>query len=61
MRKLQDRIASSGILISLSGITLKADGITNAHSEVLNALTKDGIRILFIKRENILLFKTTTD
>ena len=59
IRKLQDRGVSTGILISLSGITGEADGLNNAHSEIINALVRDGIRILVIKREDILAFQTT--
>lgn len=61
VRKLQDRIATSGILISLNGITGEADGVSNAHSEIINALTRDGIRILVIKRADILAFQDTDD
>lgn len=61
IRKLQDRGVSTGILISLSGITGEANGINNAHSEIINALVRDGIRILVIKREDILAFQTTND
>ena len=61
VRKLQDRIASSGILIALSGITGEADGVNNGHSEILSALVRDGIRILVIKRADILSFQTTDD
>lgn len=61
IRKLQDRFTTSGILISLSGITGEADGVNNAHSEIINALTRDGIRILVIKRDDILGFQTTDD
>ncbi len=61
VRKLQDRFVSSGILISLSGITGENDGDSNAHSEIKNALIRDGIRILVINREDILSFKKTDD
>lgn len=61
IRKLQDRFVHSGILISLSGITGINDGVSNAHSEILNALTRDGIRILVITREDILSVQTTQD
>jgi predicted Mrr-cat superfamily restriction endonuclease len=61
VRKLQDRISTSGILIALSGITGEADGINNAHSEILSAVVRDGIRILVIKRDDILSFLTTDD
>ncbi|MCX6219904.1 MAG: restriction endonuclease [Bacteroidia bacterium] len=61
VRKLQDRIATSGILITLSGITGEADGESNAHSEIIIALIRDGIRILVIRRADILGFQTTDD
>ncbi len=61
VRKLQDRFATTGILISLSGITGRADGVSSAHSEILNALTRDNIRILVITREDILNFQNTND
>lgn len=61
VRKLQDRFATIGILISLSGITGTGDGVSNAHSEIINALTRDNIRILVIRREDILAFQTTDD
>ncbi len=61
IRKLQDRFATTGILISLSGITGERDSVSNAHSEIINALTRDNIRILVIKREDILAFKNTDD
>ncbi len=59
VRKLQDRGVTTGILISLSGITGVVDGASNAHSEILNALVRDGIRILVIKRDDILALKTS--
>ena len=61
VRKLQDRNATSGILISLSGITGEANGVNNAHSEISNALVRDGIRILVIRRDDILDFQNTND
>lgn len=61
VRKLQDRGATTGILISLSGITGEADGQSNAHSEIINSLLRDKIRILVIKREDILSFQNTND
>lgn len=61
VRKLQDRIATSGILISLNGITGEADGVNNAHSEIINALIRDKIRILVIRRADILAFQETDD
>lgn len=61
VRKLQDRVATTGVLISLSGITGEADGVNNAHSEIINALVRDGIRILVIRRADILAFQETSD
>ena len=61
VRKLQDRIATSGILITLSGITGEADGNNNAQSEIINALLRDGIRILVIRKTDIINFQTTDD
>lgn len=59
--KLQDHGVKNGVLISLSGITGEADGISNAHSEILSALNKDGTKVLVVKREDILSFSTTDD
>ncbi|MCK4604710.1 MAG: restriction endonuclease [Deltaproteobacteria bacterium] len=61
VRKLQDRGISYGILVSLSGITGQADGHSNAHSEVLSALTRDGIKILLIDRQELLSLANTDD
>jgi len=61
VRKLQDRGVSSGVLITLSGITGEGDGVNNAHSEILNALIRDKIKVLVIKREDILTFQSTDD
>ena len=59
--KLQDRGVKTGVLISLSGITGETDGQSNAHSEIINAINRDGTKILVIKRDNILNFSTTND
>ena len=61
VRKLQDRGSTYGILIALSGITGEADGVSNAHSEILLALVRDKIRILAIAREEILSLSHTDD
>jgi hypothetical protein len=61
VRKLQDRVATSGIIISLNGVTGQGSGVDNAHSEILNALVRDKIRVLVIKREDILAFQDTSD
>lgn len=59
--KLQDRGVKTGVLISLSGITGEANGRSNAHSEILNAITRDGIKVLVINRDEILSFSNTGD
>ena len=59
VRKLQDRGAFCGVLTSLSGITGFQDGVSNAHSEVLSALTRDGIKILVVTRQEILELQNT--
>jgi hypothetical protein len=61
VRKLQDRGANYGILIALNGITGVRDGVSNAHSEVLSALIRDRIKILIIKRDEILALSITDD
>ena len=61
VRKLQDRGVRYGVLVSLSGITGQADGLNNAHSEVLSALTRDGIKILLIDRQELLSLSNTDD
>jgi hypothetical protein len=59
--KLQDRGVKTGILISLSGITGESDGVSSAHSEIINALNRDGTRVLVIKRDDIQSFTTSDD
>lgn len=54
VRKLQVRGALSAVLVSLSSITGAHDGLSNAHDEILTALTRDGIRILLVTRAEIL-------
>lgn len=61
VRKLQDRGATAGVLVTLSGITGAADGVSNAHSEVLSALVRDRIKILVLNREELLSLTTTGD
>ncbi|MDD5529163.1 MAG: restriction endonuclease [bacterium] len=61
VRKLQDRGSNHGILVSLSGITGASNGISNAHSEILNALTRDRIKIILITRDEILNLIRTQD
>ena len=50
VRKLQDRGAHSGILVALNGITGGADAVGSAHSEVLGALLRNGIKVLVLSR-----------
>ena len=59
--KLQDRGLSTGILITLSGITGVADGVSNAHSEVINAVIRDKVSVLVLTREEIEPLKTTDE
>ncbi|MCK4297267.1 MAG: restriction endonuclease [Candidatus Marinimicrobia bacterium] len=59
--KLQDRGVKTGLLISLNGITGEADGQISAHSEIINALNRDGTKVLVIMREDILSFSNTND
>lgn len=59
--KLQDRGVKTGVLISLCGITGEYDNCSHAHSEIINALNRDGIKVLVVKREDILSFIETKD
>jgi Restriction endonuclease len=59
--KLEDRGVKHGVLISLSGITGEADGRSNAHSEILNALNRDGTQVLVVKRSDVNTFTNTND
>lgn len=61
VRKLQDRSVGHGILIALSGITGEADGTSNAHSEVLTALIRDRVKVLLLRREEVLSLENTDD
>ena len=61
MRKLQDRSTTAGVLVTLSGITGAADGVSNAHSEVLSALVRDRIKILVLNHEELISLTTTGD
>jgi len=61
IRKLQDRGSTYAILIALSGITGAADGVSNAHSEVLSALVRDRIKLIVIVRNEILALTSTDD
>jgi hypothetical protein len=57
VRKLQDRGARAGILIALNGIT--GDGENSAHSEILTAQMRDGIKILLLTRAEIVALTNT--
>lgn len=59
--KLRDCGVSTGILISLSGITGAADGISNAHSEVINAVIRDKVSVLLLSRQEIEVLSTTDE
>jgi len=59
--KLRDRGLPNGILISLSGITGVADGVSNAHSEVINAVIRDGVSVLVLTRPEIVNLETTNE
>ena len=59
VRKLQDRGARDGILVALNGVT--GDGNTSAHSEILSAQLRDGIRILLLTRAEIIALASTDD
>lgn len=61
VRKLQDRGVSYGILVTLSGVTGQTDEVHNAHSEILSALTRDGIKVLLIDRQELLSLSNTDD
>jgi hypothetical protein len=61
VRKLQDRGGNHGILIALSGITGARGRTSNAHSEVLNAMMRDRIKILLVTRADITTLTTTDD
>ncbi len=59
--KLVDRGVKTGVLISLSGITGEADGRSNAHSEIINALNREGVKVLVVRRNDIVSFSNTGD
>ncbi|MDQ8734255.1 restriction endonuclease [Paenibacillus sp. LHD-38] len=61
VRKLQDKAAQTGIIISLNGITGSANGERNAHSEIRSAIVRDRIAILLITRDEILQLNNTND
>ncbi|MGD0799037.1 MAG: restriction endonuclease [Acidobacteriaceae bacterium] len=57
VRKLQDRGAHFGILVALNGVTGNED--TSAHSEILGALIRDGIKILLVTRSEVVALVDT--
>lgn len=59
--KLRDCGRKNGILISLRGITGVADRQSNAHSEIINAVVRDGIAVLLLDRREILSLQKTND
>ncbi len=59
--KLRDCGVSTGILISLSGITGVADGVSNAHSELINAVIRDKVSVLLLSREEIEVLTNTDE
>jgi hypothetical protein len=61
IRKLQDRGLRIGILVALAGITGASDGQSNAHSEVLNAMVRDGIRVLVLSRSELEAMTSTEE
>jgi hypothetical protein len=62
VRKLQDRGMRAAVLLSLSGITgSNGDDATNAHSEIINAMMRDGIRILVLTRTELLRLRGASD
>ncbi len=61
IRKLQDRGANHGILVSLSGITGSNERQNSAHSEIIAAQSRDRIKVFLITREEILTLGTSDD
>jgi hypothetical protein len=59
--KLRDSGVSTGILISLSGITGITDGVSNAHSEVINAVIRDKVSVLLLSRTEIEVLTNTDE
>jgi hypothetical protein len=59
-QKLRARGLPSGVLVSLNGVTGAADGTSNAHSEILTALS-NGTRILLVDRSELLSLRHTDD
>ena len=61
IRKLQDRGSHNGILVALNGITGTADQVSSAHSEILNGMMRDQIRILVLTRREIVPLSSPTE
>ena len=61
IRKLQDRGSLHGVMIALNGITGNADGVSNAHNEVLSALLRDRIKILVVTGSELASLQSTDD
>ena len=61
VHKLRTRGASSGILVSSSGISGQLNGYRYANSVIMDALSIDGIKVIVIDREDILSFANTDD
>jgi hypothetical protein len=59
--KLRDCGVSTGILISLSGITGVGDGVSNAHSEVINGVIRDKVSVLLLSRGEIEVLSNTDE
>lgn len=61
VHKLRTRGASSGILVSSSGISGQLNGYRYANSVIMDALSIDGKKVIVIDREDILSYSTTND
>ena len=61
IRKVQDRGACYGILVTLNGITGSSDDNNCAYSQILGSLIRDKIKILIVTREELLNLNTTDD
>jgi hypothetical protein len=59
--KLRSRGASTGLLISSSGIAGQLNGYRHANSVIMDALTADKIKIIVLDRPDILLLGNTND
>lgn len=61
VHKLRTRGATSGVLISSSGISGQLNGYRFANSVIMDALSIDGIKVIVIDRQDILSFTNTDD